>query len=39
MKNMSENERKDYMEKNKSTKVSPMKVLIDNGTITKEQAN
>ena len=37
MKDMSEKERKDYMKKIKSTKVSPMKVLIDNGTITKEQ--
>ena len=26
-----------YMEKMKLTKVSPMKGLIDNGTITKEQ--
>ncbi|MFT5874042.1 MAG: hypothetical protein ACI8WT_003002 [Clostridium sp.] len=37
MNNMSEKERKAYMKKNKGTKVSPMKVLIDNGTITKEQ--
>ncbi|HEY8892220.1 MAG TPA: hypothetical protein VIM70_18420 [Clostridium sp.] len=36
-KNMSEKERKIYMEKMKLTRVSPMKVLIDNGTITKEQ--
>ena len=37
MKGMSEKERKDYMKKIKSTMVNPMKVLIDNGTITKEQ--
>ena len=37
MKDMSEKERKVYMKKMKKTKVSPMKVLIDNGTITKEQ--
>ncbi|WP_291637247.1 hypothetical protein [Clostridium sp.] len=37
MNNMSEKERKAYMKENKGTKVSPMKVLIDNGTITKEQ--
>ncbi|MCB2293525.1 hypothetical protein LGK95_08325 [Clostridium algoriphilum] len=37
MKNMSENERKIYMEKMEKTKISPMKKLIDNGTITKEQ--
>ena len=37
MKDMSERERIAYMEKTKSTVVDPMKVLIDNGTITKEQ--
>lgn len=37
MKNMSETERKAYMKKMDTTKVSPMKVLIDNGTITKDQ--
>jgi len=36
-KGMSEKERKIYMKKMKLTKGSPMKVLIDNGTITKEQ--
>jgi len=35
--NMSEKERQEYMKKMDSGKVSPMKVLIDNGTITKEQ--
>jgi len=37
MKDMSEKERKIYMKKMKKNKVSPMKKLIDNGTITKEQ--
>ncbi|MGH4140354.1 hypothetical protein [Clostridium sp.] len=37
MKDMTEKERKDYMKKIKSSKVNPMKVLIDNGTITIEQ--
>ena len=37
MKNMSEKERIAYMEKTKRTVVDPIKVLIDNGTITKEQ--
>ena len=37
MKGMSEKERESYMKKMENTKVSPMKVLIDNGTITKEQ--
>ena len=37
MKNMNEKERKEYMKKIKETKINPMKVLIDNGTITKEQ--
>ncbi len=37
MKDMSENERKAYMKKMKINIVSPMKELIDNGTITKEQ--
>lgn len=37
MKDMNEAERKTYMKKMENTKVSPMKVLIDNGTITKEQ--
>ena len=37
MKNMNEKERKDFLEKINKTKVNPMKVLIDNGTITKEQ--
>ena len=37
MKDMSEKDKKDYMKKNKSNKVNPMKVLVDNGTITKEQ--
>jgi len=37
MKGMSETERKAYIIKIKDTKVSPMKALIDNGTITKEQ--
>ena len=37
MQNMSENERQEYMKKVDSGKVSPMKVLIDNRTITKEQ--
>lgn len=35
--NMSKNERQEYMKKIDSGKVSPMKALIDNGTITKEQ--
>ncbi|MBZ9689193.1 hypothetical protein G9F72_023115 [Clostridium estertheticum] len=37
MKDMNEKERKDYMKKIKSDKVNPMKVLLDNKTITKEQ--
>jgi hypothetical protein len=37
IKNMGVKERKKYMKKIRSTKVDPMKVLIDNGTITKEQ--
>ena len=39
MRNMSENERKDFIENNKDKKVGPLKELIDNGTITKEQGN
>lgn len=39
MKNMSEKDREAYMKTIKDTKVSPMKVLIDNGTITKEQGS
>jgi len=38
MKDMNESERVEYMKKNKISKVSPMKVLVDNGTITKSQA-
>lgn len=38
MKDMNEVQKKDYMKKNKSNKVNPMKVLVDNKTITKEQA-
>jgi hypothetical protein len=37
MRDLGEKERKDYMEKMRSSKVNPMKVLVDNGTITKEQ--
>ena len=37
MKDMTEIERKDYMKKIKGSTVNSMKVLIDNGTITKEQ--
>lgn len=37
MKDMTIKEKKDYMKELKKTKVNPMKVLIDNGTITKEQ--
>lgn len=37
MKDMNEAERKAYMKKMENTKVSPMKALIDDGTITKEQ--
>lgn len=37
MRNMSEKERKDYMKKNKNPEDNPLKVLIDNGTITKVQ--
>lgn len=37
MKDMTEKERKDFLKKIKSSKVNPMKVLIDNGTITIEQ--
>lgn len=37
MKGMSEKDRKEYMKKIKSTKTDTMKVLIDNGTLTKEQ--
>ena len=37
MKDMNKTERKAYMKKMKSTSISPTKVLIDNGTITKEQ--
>ncbi|MBU3155521.1 hypothetical protein [Clostridium estertheticum] len=37
MQNMSQKERQEYVKKMDSTKASPMKVLIDNGTITKEQ--
>jgi len=37
MKNMTENERIDYMKKIKSSKVNLLKALIDNGTITKGQ--
>jgi len=37
MRGMSEKDREDYIKKMDGTKVSPMKVLIDNGTITKEQ--
>lgn len=38
MKGMNEKEREEFLKKMKSTKVNPMKVLVDNGTITKEQA-
>jgi len=38
IRNMSENERKDYMKNNKGSKVNPVKALVDNGTITKLQA-
>ena len=34
---MSEKERQEYMKKMDKTKVNPMKALVDNGTITKEQ--
>jgi hypothetical protein len=37
MRDLGEKERKDYMEKMRSSKVNPIKVLVDNGTITKEQ--
>jgi hypothetical protein len=37
MKDMSEKERKSHMKKMKCSKVNPMKALLDNGTITKEQ--
>ena len=37
MEGMTEKEKTDYMEKSRSSKVNPMKVLVDNGTITKEQ--
>lgn len=37
MKDMNENERKEFMRKNKGNKVNPLKVLRDNKTITKEQ--
>ena len=37
MQNMSEKERQEYMKKMDGTKVNPMKALVDNGTITKEQ--
>lgn len=37
MKDMNEKDKKDYMKKVKSNKVNPMKVLVDNKIITKEQ--
>jgi len=37
IKGLSEKERHDYIKKFKSDKVSPMKILVDNGIITKEQ--
>lgn len=37
MRNMNEKEREEYMKSLKDTKVSPMKALVDNGTITKDQ--
>ncbi len=37
MKGMTRKEIKDHMKKIKKTNVNPMKVLIDNGTITKDQ--
>jgi len=37
MKEMNEKERKQYMKKIKSNKVNPMKVLVENKTITREQ--
>ncbi|MGH4050616.1 MAG: hypothetical protein ACREVX_04570 [Clostridium sp.] len=37
MKDMSDGERKAYMKKMRDTNISPIKALIDNGTITKEQ--
>ena len=35
MKDMNEKERKEYMKKNKSKKINPIKVLVENGTINK----
>ena len=37
MKDMNQSERKDYMKKIKTSKGSPIKVLVENGTITKDQ--
>jgi hypothetical protein len=37
MRDMNEKEREDYMKEIKSSGVNPMKVLVDNGTITKDQ--
>lgn len=37
MKDMNQSERKDFMKKIKTSKGSPIKVLLDNGTITKDQ--
>lgn len=37
MRSMNEKEKEEYMKKLKSTRVNPMKALVDNGTITKEQ--
>jgi hypothetical protein len=37
MKDMTRKEKKDYIKELKKTEFNPMKVLIDNGTITKEQ--
>ena len=37
MRDMSDSEKKMHMEKMKGTKVDPIKALVDNGTITKEQ--
>jgi hypothetical protein len=37
MRDMNEKEREDYMKKIKSSRVNPMKILVDNGTITKDQ--
>ncbi len=37
MKELSETEKAEFMKKMRDTKVSPLKALVEDGTITKEQ--